>query len=1416
MRARLFATTMLGGVAALCASSFIAPGTAQAQCAGVTVNSGGTTVVGPGVVVDCTGGAVSTSFSGAARRNPASSATPINGFTLQLQNGTTLTGPAGEPSGFPTPTTALVGDGSIVIIDATSRLEAPTTSGAATGAPSPAQGITVGGDNVTIDNSGSIVAVGNAVRSNTLEATGSPGANSGLTVTNSGLIVTNNQSGGGDTITLGRNGTLTNSGTIRRATTSGPQPTTNVPRTFNAVNAIGGTVTNSGTIDLTVTANNQRASSAVAFSSGTSLVNTGEIKATVLTPGVSSAVSGMNAASIANEPGGTIDGRGASSAIRLTGANQTIFNSGRILGGREDAISIRGEGFRLFQGENAVLQGDVDVSAAVVRPATIAEVGFNPRDPANPTLDPNNPADVARFNQICANPSANPSICQVFGNGRPQMATVQFVTDRNITIDPNATSFRGINNFVVTGSGDVTILQNFAGANAVGMTGGPVGDFNQTLTLNPANNGGTLILTGVISDPADGRTPSRLVKDGAGTAILTGNNTYTGGTTINGGVLAIGNGGTRGSIVGNVVNNGALQFQRSDATTFGGVISGTGQVLATNAGTVTFTGTNTYTGGTVIGGNAGLIVGDGGTNGSIVGDVRNAGSLIFNRSDNVRFGGAISGGGQLAQLGRGRLTLTGANTYTGPTEIFAGELSLLGSLTSPVNVRNGARFSGTGTTTGTANVFAGGRIAPGNPTGGLTVGGLNLRAGSVLEINAEEGPGQVLTADTLTVNGRATFGATGPGRAGPFGPTILDVIFEANAPIPDLQGITIVSATGGVGGRAPTAILDPASLPNGQNFTLDVEATNLGGTFANGGELIPAGAGGQGFVVLQIENTDPNFVTPPQVTVINAPYLVPTAQPILAPNVTPILVPPAVPGATPTLQPVLIKGPTSNVATPVTPTQPGQPTPSTGIRVRNGGVVLGNGTLTPTPLTPGGTPVPPTEIPVGTQNPVVVVDRFPTTPAEVPTITGSYGQIDQRNARPGTAYRLIYEPDRVLVAKTPQNYGALEVLGVPQTGRQRTQGRALTELLPGPAERATDPLQALLIEQLYPLSIDEIPNAIAKVAGEGTDPTFEAVMHNRDFRSSIVDHLADLRDGRSAYGLQRCGDTVIEPLGDAGVPTDPTPEGRCRGSFWAHGVGEIGSGDFLNDSEFHRAGFVAGLDGNFGDNFTAGGAISVVGTHFEPDFGGSADVTTFDLAAYASWTENVWFATGMAGVGQHWIDIDRHVLTGTDLRAEGSVDAVSAFVAAQAGGRLGTELVTFEPSVGISYDYLDRDGFTETGAGILNRTVGGETLDSAQVSVGVRAFTDIALDNGMLLSPEVRVAYAREIGDTDVSTRSSFAGAPNAVFTVLTEGPGEDVGLFGAGLTATQDQASFFVDYQAELREDLLGHTIRGGFSLQF
>lgn len=96
-------------------------------------------------------------------------------------------------------------------------------------------------------------------------------------------------------------------------------------------------------------------------------------------------------------------------------------------------------------------------------------------------------------------------------------------------------------------------------------------------------------------------TAGNISKVNNGTVILSQNNTYAGTTTIAGGTLQIGAGGTTGTLgTGAIINNATLQINRSNNYTITNAISGTGALVKTGAGTLTLSGQNTYTGQTTI------------------------------------------------------------------------------------------------------------------------------------------------------------------------------------------------------------------------------------------------------------------------------------------------------------------------------------------------------------------------------------------------------------------------------------------------------------------------------------------------------------------------------------------------------------------------------------------------------------------------------------------------------------------------------------------------------------------------------------------------------------------------------------------------------------------------------------------------
>jgi autotransporter-associated beta strand protein len=87
---------------------------------------------------------------------------------------------------------------------------------------------------------------------------------------------------------------------------------------------------------------------------------------------------------------------------------------------------------------------------------------------------------------------------------------------------------------------------------------------------------------------------------------------------------------------------------------------------------------------------------------------------------NTTFAGALDGdGGSLTKIGTGTLILSGANTYTGDTNVNRGVLQMDGSITSNTFVNHRGTLAGTGTING--NVMNNGKVSPGDSPGVLTV-----------------------------------------------------------------------------------------------------------------------------------------------------------------------------------------------------------------------------------------------------------------------------------------------------------------------------------------------------------------------------------------------------------------------------------------------------------------------------------------------------------------------------------------------------------------------------------------------------------------------------------------------------------------------------------------------------------------------
>jgi fibronectin-binding autotransporter adhesin len=337
--------------------------------------------------------------------------------------------------------------------------------------------------------------------------------------------------------------------------------------------------------------------------------------------------------------------------------------------------------------------------------------------------------------------------------------------DAASTIRNNSSGLLTVSGPLVFGFGDVS---SAASALTIGSSSGGNGDVLISSSLRAITTSGNT--TGV----------SSVTKTGSGTLTLSGDNTYTSGTQINEGLLALGSAGALGTTGAISFGGGTLQFSASNTTDYSARLS-------TAAGQQYRFDTN---------------------------------------GQNVALASALtSNGGSLTKFGVGQLTLSGTNTFSGLTTVNAGRLAVDGVLgAGGVSVLSTAELGGAGLVSGALIIAADGTLSPGgsiNPAtriGSLSSGTATFAAGATFRYEVDStDPGSLGTAaDLIVVNGDLNLGA-GNGSA-------LEFIDLNPSPNPFVNSDTVF------------ALANYTGSWNGNKFNVNGTALENGSTFFVGGQ----------------------------------------------------------------------------------------------------------------------------------------------------------------------------------------------------------------------------------------------------------------------------------------------------------------------------------------------------------------------------------------------------------------------------------------------------------------------------------------------------------------------------------------------------------------------------------------------------
>ncbi|MFA5783418.1 MAG: autotransporter domain-containing protein [Phycisphaerae bacterium] len=919
-----------------------------------------------------------------------------------------------------------------------------------------------------------------------------------------------------------------------------------------------------------------------------------------------------------------------------------------------------------------------------------------------------------------------------------------------------------------------------------GTTGGNVNLNANTLTVGDAS--GTTY-SGIISGTGT------LAKQGTGALALSGNNTYSGGTTLNQGTIVLEHDNALGTGDLSVTGESILQSNddaRSTANEIGiesgatltvsgtnnlaltGDISGNGAISKNDDSVLSLSGSNSYAGGTTL--NAGTIIfgsdsalGAGAltiaANSSIQSNndsriisnlIDIAGSeLTVDGSNNLRLSGAISGTGTLTKSGSSNLTLTGTNTYTGGTNVTEGTLtgdadSLQGDITNDSQVEFNQTTEGAYT-----GIMGGSGTLTKSGSGNLTLTGSNTYTGGT---NVTAG---ILTGDTASLQGDIENDAS----------VVFDQSFDGTfAGI--LSGTGTLNKTG-----AGSLTFSGGNICTG-NIILSQGILNLGGQVCgdvevNGGTLVGTGTIANG-CCLTLKNGG-RFAPGNSIgtTTISGNYTQESGS---------------------ILEIEIIKEADSSLSNDLLDV--------TGSATLESGSAISVIDLTPT-------------------------DRFIGTGDEFTIITADDGVTDNGTDITSASATLSFVGsvngnDYILTATR----NAFE-----RFANSRNNAALLHAIDMDMGSASGDYID--LINELSALDATGLNTAAGQL-----NPISHASLNS--FNSAM---LGDMSSDLSGYLIARrankeyLAQAQFNSLGssdlllaDASENPDTLAyvitenerrrqlnEGVRQTNFFFRPFGVF----FRHDStpsftgfEAQSAGSQFGFDRAFGTNWIIG--IGGAYSHSHLDFHkglGEADIDSFRAGPYATYYNGKFYIDGSFSLGYH-INRAHREITALNRTAESRYDAydLSAYIGGGYEFDIGKWILN--PTLSTRYTCYRNESFKETEAGAAGMDVDAETQESLLSSVGIRLYTVTAVDTFKIV-PEIFIGYAHEFMDEE-NIEARFIGGTTK-FSTDVDSNRDDSIYYGAGLSGLLNKGtSAFIRYEGKSYSGSRSTALKIGLTLRF
>jgi len=896
---------------------------------------------------------------------------------------------------------------------------------------------------------------------------------------------------------------------------------------------------------------------------------------------------------------------------------------------------------------------------------------------------------------------------------------------------------RGVNGTIHLESGGMLQIGN----------GGTTGTLATDLT-----NNGTLIfdLTGSSTSDFAISGTGAVIKNGTGTVTLSSNNTYSGGTTISAGILALG--GTAGAITGNIsVGSGAtFAVDRTNNVTISNLISGNGSFAQVGSGVTSIGRNNTYSGESTI------------QNGTLWAKARQA----------LGTGRVALNGGQLLISSRQEMA---ANLQVGGNFSWTdGTIAFYDTGSSPASGDLTIGVAGTFAATSGDKTFDFSQVAALDYGTYTLVNATTISAGGVTFL-ATHGPSTTLFGNFTTTNQTIVYTVTGATSGG----SDIQNNGGPNTPVVANYNISVPTITVGASNMVNSLTFtgsNPLTINSEGQLMVSSGTMNVqnGSSVVGGGTLIaPAGLNKEGEGELDVTNTA--MVT--GTAAVNGGLLSVNGG-LVADSVV-VNTGGMLGGAGLIQSNVIVSGGLAPGNSPGTLTISGNlelnsgsntiieiASPTNFDRIVVGGTATLGGTLNA--VGDGGyTIAPGSRFDFLQAGSIVGAFDSITAPEGLRARFLSSGTIGTLLFGPGSYVPMAINPNQVSAAK------ALDTFIVATDGDRLAVSIAL---------------DALTTEQ-FPSAFDQImPGFYESLANIAIEQAFAQTQ-------MLNQRISSVRLG--AAGFQAIGG-ISQPLvhdkngKSAAEAKDASPivesATATNWNAWALGTGMFSRSTNLGSLQNYNndaGGFLVGTDYRWSENFVTGLYAGYDYSYAEYNGGGSTKGNSFNFGTYASYAKDGYYADAVIGGGYTGFQTQRSIQFSTIDRTASADPNSGQFTA---GINLGKDFevgkFTLGPIVGAQYTYAGIGSFTESGAESLDLSLGQQNANSLRSTLGGRIAYTWNLNQKIALIPEVRMFWQHEFLNNPRNISASLDGGNGGSFDFKTSDPYRNSVFAGAGITA--------------------------------